>query len=342
MAESETNPGLVSANRDQNTLANPMFTQLSTGSAAIGVTGTSLDVNVTNASLTVTATDLDIRNLSETQDHVLIFANTAKDGTGTDYVPLVDADGHLQVDILSGAGGVEYTVDDVAPATPIGGAIVMERDDALGGVTPVEGDWVQMFCNANGALWVTVDGSVTVTATDLDIRDLNFATDSVEVRQATHDNLNGNANIQVGDVDVSASNPVPVSKDGNANSETNPIYVQEVKQAASGNEVHDYNEATSLAADTTANHDYTAVGTFFLKKVTVAATGAFRAEVIVDPAGTATTVRVAHSTGRQGDYKELNFDPPVEVATTDVLRVAVKNRQGSANDIHSSIDGYDV
>jgi len=32
---------------------------------------------------------------------VSVYANTAKDASGTDYVPLVDSDGHLQVDVLS-------------------------------------------------------------------------------------------------------------------------------------------------------------------------------------------------------------------------------------------------
>ena len=63
--------------------------------------------------------------------------------------------------------------------------------------------------DAGGSL--TVDGSVTVSATDLDIRDLDSASDSVEVLQPTHDDLNLNANIQVGDTDVSGANPVPVS-----------------------------------------------------------------------------------------------------------------------------------
>lgn len=65
-------------------------------------------------------------------------------------------------------------------------------------------------------LAVNADGSINavVTATDLDIRDLDSATDSVEAVQATHDNLNVNANIQVGDADVANGNPVPVSDAG--------------------------------------------------------------------------------------------------------------------------------
>ena len=55
-----------------------------------------------DGTVTVTATNLDIRDLANATDSVSIYANTAKDGTGTAYQPLVDTDGHLQVDILSG------------------------------------------------------------------------------------------------------------------------------------------------------------------------------------------------------------------------------------------------
>lgn len=79
----------------------------------------------------------------------------------------------------------------------------------------------QLTVNADGSVnitdnggSITVDGTVAVTATDLDIRDLDSAQDSVEVLQASHDNLNANANIQVGNADVANGNPVPVSDAG--------------------------------------------------------------------------------------------------------------------------------
>lgn len=47
-----------------------------------------------------------------------------------------------------------YSEDDVTPATIVGNAIVMERDDALSALTPIEGDWVGLRGSAEGALWV--------------------------------------------------------------------------------------------------------------------------------------------------------------------------------------------
>ena len=81
-----------------------------------GDTDTRLDVESdgTKNAAYVQANDLDIRDLSVTQDNLVIFSNTVKDGTGTNLTPLVDADGHLQVDILTGTtAGQEYTEGDV-------------------------------------------------------------------------------------------------------------------------------------------------------------------------------------------------------------------------------------
>lgn len=73
----------------------------------------------------------------------------------------------------------------------------------------------QLKVNADGSVNVTDNGgSITVDSTDLDIRDLSSASDSVKVLQNTHDDLNANVNLQVGDVDVGNSNPVPVSDAG--------------------------------------------------------------------------------------------------------------------------------
>ena len=82
-------------------------------------------------------------------------------GTDGDITGLqVDASGALRV--TGGGGGTEYTVDAVAPAAPVGTTLVMERDDALSALTEVEGDWTNVRANANGALWTTIDGTVTV------------------------------------------------------------------------------------------------------------------------------------------------------------------------------------
>jgi hypothetical protein len=68
----------------------------------------------------------------------------------------------IEVDNAGIGGGTQYTEDAAAPANPVGTAMMMERDDALGGITPIAGDWSHPFCSANGALWTAIDGTVTV------------------------------------------------------------------------------------------------------------------------------------------------------------------------------------
>ena len=63
-----------------------------------------LKVDIDNVTLTTEGGDVAIEvHLDKAEDSVLMFSNTSSDGSGTSYVPLVDGDGHLQVDTLSSA-----------------------------------------------------------------------------------------------------------------------------------------------------------------------------------------------------------------------------------------------
>lgn len=81
-----------------------------------------------------------------------------------DAVPLrVSSTGALHV--TGGGGGTEYNEDAATPATITGTATMMERDDALSTLTPIEGDWAAMRCDSQGALWVNAvnaDGTSNV------------------------------------------------------------------------------------------------------------------------------------------------------------------------------------
>jgi len=315
-------PSLVSKDRDVNAVANPIFVELSDGTAAVSITGGSLDVNVTNTSVPVTGTfyrDL-VAGVGAGEDNVLIFANTVKDGSGTDYVPLVDSDGNLQVDVLTMPAmsiNAEYQVDDAAGASDYGIPTLAVRDDTLSALTPVDGDYVDLRVDANGALWVNfVNTTIAVTASDLDIRNLTLADDAIKI--------SGNAN---------------------ANTETNPIFVQNVSTVISGEEVHNYDTSVNVAVDTADNHDYAVTGTsFLLKSVIVSASGNVKFEVQTGPVATLVTRAVGFLNGRQGDTQQLFFDPPIEVpvASTGTVRIARTNRQGATMDVYSTIIGYDV
>ncbi len=85
-------------------------------------------------------------------------------GADGDYVPFqVNASGALYVEATSIGG---YSEDVATPSTISGSAIMVERDDALGGLTPAEGDWASLRCDANGALWTRDDTLDSIILTD--------------------------------------------------------------------------------------------------------------------------------------------------------------------------------
>ena len=63
-----------------------------------------LKVDIDNVTLKTEGSDITVEvHTDKAEDSMLIFANTNKAGSGTSYVPLVDSDGHLQVDAMSSA-----------------------------------------------------------------------------------------------------------------------------------------------------------------------------------------------------------------------------------------------
>ena len=198
--------------------------------------------------------------------------------------------------------------------------------------------------DASGYLTVNVNGSVTVTASDLDIRDLSHTTDSVAIGDGTDTwSIDGSG---FGQVDIAAQSltAVKISKDANANSETNPIWVK-VTDTVSGAEQHDYDTAAAVASDASSNHDYTvtATKTFLLKSVIAAASGAMKIEIQVGPVASLATVAVAF-TNAADLTEQIVFDPPVEVpdTSTGTIRVIRTNRENKAMDVYSTIIGSEV
>ena len=128
-----------------------------------GVTPTLLEVDPITGRLLVDITGSFAKQVDDTahssgDDGTMMLA-VRKDAGGTfvdtdgDYSPLqVDANGALVV--TGGGGGTEYSEDAATPATIVGTASLMERDDVIATLTPVEGDWVGMRATAEGALWV--------------------------------------------------------------------------------------------------------------------------------------------------------------------------------------------
>ena len=137
-----------------------------------------LKVDIDNVTLKTEGSDINIEvHTDKAEDSMLKFSHTVKTGTGgTSYVPLVDSDGHLQVDIIAGTTSTtEYSEDAATPSTISGIGVMMERDDALSSLTPAEGDWVALRSSAEGALWTQEFNSDAILA-DTASMDTNLGT----------------------------------------------------------------------------------------------------------------------------------------------------------------------
>jgi hypothetical protein len=256
------------------------------------------------------------------------------------------------------------------------------RNDTLASLVTTDGDYAPFQVDADGALYVTgtfsaanvvLDdsaftvgtGSVGVigcladeTAPDsvdegdvgaprmtLDRKQLHVLVDATTDSQRLAIDASGLAQVDVAAHALTNTNALPISRDNSANSELNPIYVHEVDTVVSGEEIHDYDTAAAVASDATDNHDYTVAGTtFLLKSVIVSGSGNIKFEIQTGPVASLATVAVGFLTGRQGDTKQVFFDPAVEVpvTSTGTVRIIRTNRQGAATDLYSTIIGNDV
>lgn len=327
-------PTLVSKDRNANSATNTIFTSVSDGTDTLAVNADgSINVTVTGGASNSQFAEDSAHVSGDIGTEVLsVRRDTPVSGTSADgdYATLnTDADGRLYTNIHD--GGNSITVDavnlDIRDLTHVSDSVRIGDGTDLANVTAAGelnvlstaqpgvdiGDVT--VNNAGGAAAVNIqDGgnSITVDAVDLDIRDLTLAQDAVKV--------SGNTS---------------------ANSQTNPIFVQNVDNAITG-EVHDYNTAAAVASDATSNHDYTVVSTFKLRQVTVAASGGCKFEIQYGPVASLVSVKVGFI-AKEGGVEEVHFNPPLEVpnTSTGTLRVIRTNRQGQAQDLYSTIEGTD-
>lgn len=134
------------------------------------------------SAIPVSATQLDIDDLSKDNDDVLVYFNTAKDGSGTDYVPLVDTDGHQQVDVVASlpAGTNNIGDVDIASALPAGANLIGHVKisdgtdeatirDVTGAkaldVAIVDGSGNQITSFGGGVQYTEADTDATITGT---------------------------------------------------------------------------------------------------------------------------------------------------------------------------------
>ena len=326
-------PSKISKDRDDNLIGNPVFVQISDGVEIIEVNADG-SINIGSIIPGVGAADL-----GKAEDSLLVTADTgiavwavrqdtqSSFGDDGDYVPFsVNASGELRVTAGTFTADAEK-VDDSAFAV---------------GVDSVN---VSGYLADETAPDSVNEGDVGAARMTLDRKQLFVLVDATTDANRLAIDASGLAQVDVAAHALTNANPIPVSKDNSANSETNPIFVQLTTEVVSGQEVHDFDTASAVASDAVSNHDYTVVGTtFFLKQISWAGSGNVKVELQTGPLASLVTRFVGFLTGRQGDTKVKIFDPAIEipVASTGTVRIIRTNRQGAATDVYSTIEGNDV
>jgi hypothetical protein len=191
-----------------------------------------------------------------------------------------------------------------------------------------------------------------VTATNLDIRDLTNATDSVTAHQGGTwtVGVSGTVAVSATDLDIrnlsAAQDTVAAhlkDESGNAYSISNPLYVEMVSGSA-GTEVHEYSTAAAVAAGATSNHDYTVAATTFLfKGVLATGSGKMKVEIQIDPdglSGYSTKFIAFNSTATPN--MDIWFAQHMELASGAKIRVIRTNKDNQAQDVYSTIMGLGI
>jgi hypothetical protein len=153
----------------------------------------------------------------------------------------------------------------------------------------------------------------------LDIRDLDAAQDSV----AAH--LFDEAGVA-----YSAANPLPVS----------------ISADVAGDEINNYNTAAAVAGGASSNHDYTVSGgkTLLLKQIEASGSGKMKIEVQIET-GVATGVfnnRFVQFNSTANTNMSVHLEAPISVAAGVRVRVIRTNRDNQAQDLYSTISGFEV
>lgn len=259
------------------------------GSVYTTLNGETVNISDNGGSITVDATDLDIRDLTQATDSVAI-------GDGTDTID-INADGSVNVTDNGGS----LTIDNSTLAVVGGGTEatalrVTIANDSTGVVS----------IDDNGGS-ITVDGTVTVNATDLDIRDLSASQDNVAISDGT--------------------DTLAVNTDGSINV---------VTQSSSGTAVADYDQVAALASAASDNHDYTAAGgTFEPIRVEVSGESIGTFQILAN----AVVVGLVR-TSVENPNAVFTFPDGFSIADTQVLRVVRTNDSNKAHAFDSTIIGY--
>jgi len=287
-------------------------------------------LQVDPGTVTVTATDLDIRDLDSATDSVAAVQSGTWSIQVTDGVETlaINADGSINTVV---SGTVTVTATDLD---------IRDLDSSTDSVTAFQG----------GAPW-------TVSATDFDIRDLTHVSDSIKVGDGTEFlsiATDGQAEVTLTDAQAAVGATAPAeavqvgAQDASGNLQnllvdSNGNLKVTVEEDADEVAVCDYQTTATVGASTVTNHDYvvTDTKTFRGDYVTVGARGQVKVEVGTwDGVSTFTPKMVYFQ-----DPKENRSQPIPRITLagdgTVAIRIRITNLDGSSSDVYSTLQGVE-
>lgn len=166
-----------------------------------------LDVNLVNASVIVSATDLDIRDLSHTQDSIKI-------GDGTDFM-LVNADGSINVNLVADADDGIFAEDTAAANADKGQSVFAVRSDAQGTLVSASGDYAWFQQDGQGRLKVNEapNGAISQAVVAVGTSEVSIGS-ALTGRNTLVIQNHGNKSIFVGPTGVLTTTGIEVTKGG--------------------------------------------------------------------------------------------------------------------------------
>lgn len=358
----------VGPDENSNTVSNPFFHVLTDGTAVLHKAADSAAVSTDNG--------LQILAVRSDAGGSLVSA----DG---DYTPLsVNASGELRV-AATFTAGAEQAEDDAHTTGDTGNFVLAVRQDTLASSTSADGDYAAFKVNSDGALYIdgsnstqpvsgtvavsSVGGTVTVSnggtfAVQVDgdaLTALQLIDDIVHAEDAAHVSGDSGAfvlgvrNTALADLTSADGDYSPIAttakgavlseilQGGAALSQSNPLPVS-INQPAITGEVHDPKLETTVVSTATDNHDYTAVNTFRWTQAHLASSAGMKFVLSAGASGGPTAFRVGFIP-RAGGETTVDLNPPKEVATGDIARVARTNRHPAlSQDLSSTIVGIDT
>jgi hypothetical protein len=205
----------------------------------------------------------------------------------------------------------------------------------------------QLKVNSDGSIDTNILGTVPVSATNLDIRDLSASQDNVAISDGTDTlAINGdgsiNATVTATDLDIrdlshtqdsvkvgDGTDLLAVNADGSIN--------VKIVDGSPGTAINDYNTVAAVAGGATSTHTYTAVADFNLTQIEATGSGKMKIEVQVN--GSTKFVRF-NSTANPN--MTITLTQPAAITSGQTITIIRSNKENQAQDVYSTISGYNA